>query len=74
MLLLLTFLCYISVHGVPAEAERNQNTSKTLKDSLICILELLFLCYVSLIDIDSLFVNQGSFLSKVFFSCYNYVP
>ena len=28
----------LSVHGVPIEAERSQSSSKTLKDSLICIL------------------------------------
>ena len=29
----------LSVHGVPIEAERSQSSSKTLKDSLICILD-----------------------------------
>ena len=29
---------FFSVHGVPPEAERTQKASKTLKDSLICIL------------------------------------
>ena len=33
------FLNCLSVHGVPIEAERSQSSSKTLKDSLICILD-----------------------------------
>ncbi|CAH3162341.1 unnamed protein product [Porites evermanni] len=58
----------IKVHGVPIEAERSQSSSKTLKDSLICILDDVLIQILLNIKETSLMHIQ---INCIFFSILN---